>query len=216
MSRLQEGNRTGRGSEHSHMEATPRELPVASERDGVPPLVSLVSIYVVAFRIGAFSFGGGLSAWIHFEAVQRHKWINEGEFLSALALGQALPGANVINLLIYIGNRLRGFAGAVVASVGLLTVPFFVVIGLAALYAHFSGLEWLQTFLDGAAAAAIGLMIVVIARGTVRALRDPASVLMLVATVVGVTVLRWPLPVVVLCVTPLSVALAWLKVRRRA
>ena len=89
----------------------------------VPP--TLLSLFTVFLRIGLFSFGGGLSGWIFREVVTLRGWIDEDEFMSGLAVAQILPGANVANLSLYIGQKLFGITGAVVALVGLLSGPFF-------------------------------------------------------------------------------------------
>ncbi|MGP1614013.1 MAG: chromate transporter, partial [Pollutimonas bauzanensis] len=66
-----------------------------------PP--SLLTMFLAFSRIGITSFGGGLSGWLMREFVRQRRWISEEEFLSGLALSQAFPGINVVNLSIWIG-----------------------------------------------------------------------------------------------------------------
>ena len=54
--------------------------------------VSLVSLFLVFFRVGLFSFGGGLSGWIYREVVTLRGWMSDDDFFSGLALSQILPG----------------------------------------------------------------------------------------------------------------------------
>src|SRR3982751_7016842 len=96
-----------------------------------PVPAGLLALFRVCAQIGLLSFGGGLTGWVHREVVVRRAWMTEQDFLSGVALGQILPGTNISNLLVYIGQRLHGGLGAVVALGGLLTGPFFAVIGLA-------------------------------------------------------------------------------------
>ena len=173
------------------------------------PDVGLAAIFLVFLRIGLLSFGGGLSGWIYQEVVERRAWLTAEDFLSGLALAQVLPGINVTNLAIYIGQRLAGIPGAASGLVGLLLGPFFVVIAAATVYDRIAGIAWLHDFLDGMAAAAIGLFLSVGLKAAQREARRPASVFVLLATFLAVGVLRWPLVPVVLCLVPLSVALAW-------
>src|SRR5215510_2446811 len=91
------------------------------------PMVTLPEIFMVFARIGLTSFGGGISAWIYRDVVDRRQWLSEAEFLAGLTLAQILPGPNVINVAIYIGQRLRGTAGSVVAGAALLLPPMVVV-----------------------------------------------------------------------------------------
>jgi chromate transporter len=181
-----------------------------------PARVSLLAILGVFAKIGLMSFGGALSGWMHREIVLRRGWMDEADFLSGLALGQIMPGANVANLSLYIGQRLRGGVGAIVALLGMLLPPMIVVVLLGMLYDRVAGILWLHRFIDGVAAAAIGLTIMVGIRASRRVERrlGPVTVLLLLFFTVGV--LRWPMVPVVICVTPASIALAWLSEERRS
>ena len=175
------------------------------------PRPSLAVIFSVFFRIGLFSFGGGLSGWIYREAVTRRNWIDEDEFMSGLAISQILPGTNVSNLTIYVGQKLRGLTGAGTALLGLLSGPFFAVIALASVYGVLKTLSYSTAVMDGVAAAAIGLLLIVIARGTLRSARSAAGLAALFGTFAGVAVFHWSLPLVVAVIGPLSVVAAWLR-----
>lgn len=191
------------------MSSAPHAEPVTSAR------VSLLAILGVFAKIGLMSFGGALSGWMHREIVVRRRWMDEADFLSGLALGQIMPGANVANLSLYIGQRLRGGIGAVVALLGMLLPPMIVVVALGILYDRVAGVLWLHRFIDGVAAAAIGLTIMVGIRASRRVGRRPGPVTILLLLFFTVGVLRWPMVPVVICVTPASVMLAWLSEDRR-
>ncbi|MGO8917708.1 MAG: chromate transporter [Stellaceae bacterium] len=183
------------------------EAPVAVARVSLPALIGAFA------KIGLMSFGGALSGWMYREIVQRRHWLGEEEFLSGLALGQIMPGANVANLSLFIGQRLRGGVGAVAALLGMLLPPMTLVLVLAALYARIEAVAWVHRGIGGVAAAAIGLTAMVGLRAARRVERraGPLAVLSLIFLMVGV--LRWPMVPVVLCLTPLSIALAWLAAR---
>jgi chromate transporter len=196
----------------------PPEPGETSGTESAPPRapVSLLHLFLMAFQVGIFSFGGGLTGWMYQEVVVRRRWMREDDFLSGLALAQILPGINVTNLIVYIGQRLRGVAGACIGLVGLLVGPFFAVIGLALVYQQIAGLTWLHATMDGMAAAAIGLLLFVGFKGAQRLARRPAPMLIIIVTVVTVGLLEWPLVAVVLCLAPVSVGLAWAHVSRDA
>jgi chromate transporter len=190
-------------------------MPSARRADAAAPArVPLAAILGVFAKIGLMSFGGALSGWMHREIVLRRRWMEEADFLSGLALGQIMPGANVANLSLYIGQRLRGGVGAVVALTGMLVPPMLVVLALAMLYERVAGVLWLHRFIDGVAAAAIGLTVMVGIRASRRVERRPGPVAILLLLFVTVGVLRWPMVPVVLCVTPASLVIAWLGARR--
>ena len=178
------------------------------------PAITLPQIFALFVRLGLTSFGGGLSAWIYREVVDRRRWLSEDEFLAGLTLAQILPGPNVINISIYIGQRLRGTAGSVIAALSLLLPPMAVAVGLLVLFRSFHNLAWLHDLLEGIAAGAIGLTFSVgirAARHATQSNRWAPFVLVLVFVVIGV--LRWPLIPVVLCVAPLAILVARKRMR---
>lgn len=177
-----------------------------------PP--SIHALFFMFFRIGLLSFGGGLSGWVFREAVLIRRWLTEDEFLSGLAVAQVLPGANIANLAVYLGNKLKGPLGSAAALLGLLGGPFFAVIALASTYAVLKTTPYAENALDGVTAAAIGLVLIVAVRGARRAARRPEALAAFLACFVCVGLLHWSLLEVVVVVAPLSVFAAWF--RRRA
>ena len=176
-----------------------------------PPLprVSLMSLYGVFFRVGLFSFGGGISAWVHREIVDMRHWVTEQEFMGGFALGQILPGVNSTNLTIYIGQHLRGAIGAAVALAGLLSGPFVVVLAVGTVYGKLIAIPGFAAAMAGIAAVAVGMLLrlgIVFAR---RIKRRVVPIVIMAATVVAVGILQWPLVAVVAVLAPLSIAAAW-------
>ncbi|MFC7688487.1 chromate transporter [Paeniroseomonas aquatica] len=98
------------------------------------PQAGLGEILRVFTSLGMASFGGGLAGWMHREVVEKRRWLSEEGFLAGVALGQVLPGANSVNLALYIGQQLRGVPGAAAAFLGMLGPPFLFILGLALLY----------------------------------------------------------------------------------
>lgn len=131
--------------------------------------------------------------------------------MSGLAICQILPGTNVSNLTVYIGQKLRGLAGACTALFALLCGPFLAVIGLASVYGALKTLSFTDAAMDGIAAAAIGLLLIIIGRGTWRFGRNPVALAAMFGTFAGVALLHWSLPLVVAVIGPMSVLAAWLR-----
>jgi chromate transporter len=189
-----------------------------SERNDTAPVaapeaaqaVSLLCILLLFGRVGLTSFGGGLSAWIYREVVSQRSWLNDEEFLGALTLSQILPGSNVVNLSIYVGQRLRGPFGSLTAVVALLVPPMGVIVLLASIFHRFTQLAALHDFLDGVAVAAIGMTVSVgvkTARVAIATHRWP--LVLIAAAFVAVGILHWPLVPVALVLAALGLTLAW-------
>jgi chromate transporter len=170
---------------------------------------TLPMLFATCLRMGVLSFGGGLSGWLYREFVRKHRWISEEDFASSLAIAQMLPGANVVNLVVCMGEQLRGPPGALTCIFGFLVGPFFAVIALSAIVARISHASDLEAGLLGVAAAATGMLIVVGWHGTRRAYRQWWTLAVMAVVVVAVGVLQWPLLPVVACVAPVSIAISW-------
>jgi chromate transporter len=171
--------------------------------------VSLFALYRLCFTVGLFSFGGGLSAWFHREVVNVRGWMTDDEFFSGYALAQILPGVNSTNMAVYIGQHLRGALGATAALLGLLTGPFVIVIGAAAVYHYLVVLPGFAAIMGGVAAAAVGMMFRLGLASAHRGLRHISSLAVLIATFIAIGIMQWPLLPVLAVLAPLSIALSW-------
>src|SRR5215470_17469654 len=101
------------------------------------PLLSLMGVF---FRVGVTSFGGSTAAWLYREIVERRGWLDDQHFLTALTLAQVLPGANPVNLSIYVGSQLRGGLGGAAAAFGMVGPAFCLILALGYLYRQFGSL----------------------------------------------------------------------------
>lgn len=86
----------------------------------------LLSLYLVFFKIGAFSFGGGYAMlpFIEKEIIEVHQWLSALQFMDILALSQMTPGPIAINAATFIGYRYHGFSGSLIATLGIVSAPF--------------------------------------------------------------------------------------------
>lgn len=174
-----------------------------------PPHVSLATIFWIFFQIGSLSIGGGLTAWLYREIVEKRKLLREADFMGAMTLAQVLPGINMTNLSVYVGQRLRGVRGAVAAMFGLTLVPFFAIITLGTVYAQVKDIPALHNVLDGVAAAAVGLLLAMSVKAVQVTHMRPIQLVITAIVIIAVGVLRWPMVPVILVLAPISVALVW-------
>lgn len=112
----------------------------------------------VSFTWLALQGFGGVLAIVQREMVEKKRWLTADEFLEDWAVAQVLPGPNVINLALMIGDRYFGLRGAVAAVAGMLAVPLVVILALAVLYAHYAGNPQVAGALRGMGAVAGGLI----------------------------------------------------------
>jgi chromate transporter len=187
-------------------------VPSTSARESVDAPTKR-GLFLGFLAVGLQGFGGVLP-FARRMLVDQRRWLSAREFTEVLSLSQFLPGPNIVNVSIIVGNRFRGPLGSVAATLGLMLMPFVIVLALAALYARFADLAAVRGATNGVSAAATGLVI-----GTgfkmARALKDvPWHVVICALTFVAIALLRLPLLWVLAVFAPISVAIAWWLMRR--
>ena len=160
-------------------------------------------------HIALASFGGGLSAWSREVVVVEKKWMTEEEFLSALTMCRILPGANQVNLAVFVGNKMAGVPGTFAAVFGLTLVPVLIVLALGYGYFTYHHVPALQNILRGAAAAAVALTLSMAIKTGQKCLRGlvPLILFALIFSMNGV--LRWHLLPCLAILAPISLAWGW-------
>lgn len=122
-----------------------------------PRPTSLADIFV-SFTVLALQGFGGVVAIVQREMVERKRWLTNEEFVEDWAVAQIMPGPNVINLCLMIGNRYFGLRGALTALAGLLLIPLIIVLLMAAVYAQFAQHPGVAGALRGMSAVTSGLI----------------------------------------------------------
>ena len=110
---------------------------------------SLATIFVSFLKIGMFTFGGGYAMLplIERELITKRKWIEQKEFLDLLTLAQSVPGPIAVNSATFVGIRIAGFPGALIATLGCILPSLIVVTILAHVYYKYKGAKALDTVL---------------------------------------------------------------------
>ena len=182
--------------------------------DEIDVTPSLGDLFLAFAGIAVIGFGGVLP-WARRMLVEQRRWLTPGEFTETLSLGQFLPGGNIVNMSVVIGQRFHGVLGSIAATGGLLVGPTLIVIGLGALYLEYGQLPVVQNALHGMTAAAAGLLLSLAAKMAMPLFRREALVPLAFAvlTFLGIGVAGLPLWVVFIALLPLSVAAAWWKIR---
>jgi len=170
--------------------------------------VGVGDLFLGFLKVGLSGFGG-VMPFARRMLVEERRWLDEREFVEVLSLSQFLPGPNIVNMSIIIGNRFCGPLGSIAASLGLMLMPFLIVLALAVLYARFAGVEAVRGATAAVSSAATGL-IIAMALKMARPLGNTGWQIGIAALAfIALGLLRVPLLWALLALTPLSVALAW-------
>jgi len=157
-------------------------------------------------KTGATGFGMGMIGILHQEAVTRRSWLTEEEFGDGLALANLLPGPVAVDVGVYVGYRLRGWAGATVCLLALLVPSFVLMLGLTIAYLHYGHLPQLSGLFGGLNAAVVALVLAVAYR-TARSSVRSASQSALLAAALAAALLQANLVLVVLACGLVGLAL---------
>ena len=135
-------------------------LPVAGPGpQSVAGPATLWDVSAFFFKVGTFTFGGGLSmlAFMQEQVVGQFGWLTPQEFVDGLALGQLTPGP-ILMLAAFIGYKLFGALGAAVAAGAIFLPSFVMVLSILPLLRRMKDLQWLKAFMRGVAPAVIGAL----------------------------------------------------------
>jgi chromate transporter len=163
---------------------TPAAPALAGPGAAAPPPPEVWRLGVFFFKVGAFTFGGGLPilAFVEDQVVRQFRWLTAQEFIDGLALGQLTPGP-IITLAAFVGYRVAGVAGAVVSAVAIFLPSFVLVLAVLPFFERLRRVRWISAALKGLSPAVIGMTAVALAQLLPHAVPDGLTAVVLVATV---------------------------------
>src|SRR5712692_2010644 len=161
------------------------------------------------FKLGWISFGGTAAhiAIMQDELVEKKRWISNGMFLHALSHCMLLPGPEAQQLAIYIGWKLHGKRGGIVAGTLFVLPSMFILLALSVVYVRFGSLPWIAGMFNGLKPVVIALVIVALQRVARRAVRGPIQGAVAVAAFAAMFFFEASLLTVMLGAIALGIAL---------
>jgi chromate transporter len=171
----------------------------------------------VTFTLLALQGFGGVLAVAQRVLCEQKRWLSRDQFVEILSLAQILPGPNVCNVALMVGDRFFGWRGAFAALAGMMAVPLVIVLIVTALYSQYALNTAVAAALRGMGAVAAGLIMGTGLKlvGGLRAnpMHAPVCAILLVAAFATVALLRWPLVWVILVLGTGAFALAWFRLK---
>ena len=151
-------------------------------------------------RIGLLSFGGPAAqiALMHRELIDERKWVTEAEYLSALSFCILLPGPEAMQLATWIGWRLKGTPGGLIAGLLFVLPGAAVVLVLSMIYAAFGTVPIIAALFTGVQAAVVAVVLEALLRVSKRALKGRAQWVTAALAFAALFLFALPFPVIIL------------------
>jgi chromate transporter len=163
------------------------------------------------FRLGLISFGGTAAhlAIMHDELVERRGWVDNEDFFHALGHCMILPGPEAQQLAIYLGWRLHGTRGGIVAGTLFVLPSMIVMLGLSIVYARYGNLPWIAAMFSALRPMALALVLLALIRLGKRSLIDPVQRVAAFGGFVAMSWLHASVPSVMALAIIMGLILAW-------
>ena len=118
-----------------------------------------LTLFLEFLKIGLFTFGGGYAMIpLIREAVLRHGWLDEAQFLNMIGVAEVTPGPIAVNMATYVGSTQAGFLGALFCTLGVILPAFLIMLLISILLRKFMKNKFVQSALSGIKFVAIALI----------------------------------------------------------
>ena len=120
-----------------------------------------LKLFLVMFKIGLFTFGGGYAmiSLLESELVAKRKWLESDEFLNVVAIAESTPGPVAINAATYVGYKLAGVWGSLSATVAVALPSFSIIFLISLFFDAFLSLKYVAYAFDGIQVCVIFLIL---------------------------------------------------------
>ena len=162
----------------------------------------LLKLFWVFFKIGIFTFGGGYAMipLLEKEVVEINHWLSAKELTEIISVDAVTPGPIAVNLATFVGYKVNGVIGAIIATIGVILPSLIIVLAIASLFYAFKNNEKVQAVLKGLKPAVIALIAAALfSLIQKKTIIDYKSIIILIIVFFGVAIFKiHPIPLVLL------------------
>lgn len=171
----------------------------------------LWELFVSFFKIGLFTFGGGYAMlpMLQREIVDHHKWVTEEDVLDYYAIGQCTPGVIAVNTATFVGTKLRGWIGGLVATAAVVAPSVIIISVISGILKNFSSYDVVQHAFTGIRVAVAVLVIVSVAKLFKKGVKGKLGYLVFAASMLMVVLFDISPVWVVLSALLLGIFVTW-------
>lgn len=162
----------------------------------------ILEMFISFFKIGAFTFGGGYAMipLIEEEVVNKKKWLTKDEFMDFLIVSQSLPGALAINCSAFIGRKIGGMIGQIVAILAVTLPSFFIIVLIAKFFMQFRNNHFVNLAFKGINAAVPMLILFGVISLSKNVKKNLTTLIMIIAALVALIIFKIH-PVIVILIS---------------
>lgn len=144
-------------------------------------------LFVTFAKVGVMTFGGGYAMLpiLQREVVDNKGWATEEELMDYFAIGQCTPGVIAVNTATFIGQKQRGIAGGILATLGVVFPSLVIISLLAGVITTFSHLTWVQHAFGGVRVCVCILILNAVVKLYKKAVVDAPTLLVFLAVALG-------------------------------
>ena len=147
----------------------------------------LLNLFLSFAKVGVMTFGGGMAMLpiLQREVVDKKHWATEEEMVDYYAIGQCTPGIIAVNTATFIGQKYKGVAGGIVATLGMIFPSLVIITILAGLITNFSHLVWVQNAFAGIQVCVCVLILNAVVKLLKKSVVDKQTAVIFVLVLVG-------------------------------
>ena len=187
-------------------------------KDAEFKISDLMELFLVFFKIGAVTFGGGYAMlpMLERELAEKRSWTTKETMLDYYAIGQSTPGIIAVNVATFIGFNKAGVIGALVSTAGIVTPSIIIITIIARFIGNFSQIQWVQKSLAGINVAVAALLTKSVWDFSRKAVKNPWGLLLLLAAFVSMYFFGVGSVLVIVVSALLGVAASFVSARKTA
>ncbi len=149
-------------------------------------------LFTVFFRIGGLTFGGGYAMlpMMQREIVEKKQWATDEEMIDYYAIGQSTPGVIAVNTATFIGYKLKGIGGAIIATIGIVLPSLIIITFIVAFLQQFQEYLIIKHALAGVRVAVTALILDAIIRLWGRSIKDILGLIIFIISFITISFLK--------------------------
>ena len=166
----------------------------------IKKLKELFTIYFAFFKVGAFTFGGGLAMMpmLQKELIEKKQWLTEEELIDYYAVGQSTPGIIAVNVATFVGYNRAGILGGIFGTLGIISPSLIIIMILANLINSISDYPIVQKALTGINVAVAALLTSVIINFAKKTIKNVWNAIFMLISFLLIFALKVPSFIVIL------------------